>query len=210
MVEHGGLAAAFHDGVDEQALRIDAKVTLDELAAAASSYGLPWTTGRVGALESGQVKPDLATLYVVAAALGQTTGRRVAIADLFTGEGQVAVNDQLTVDRAALQAALSGKPVPATFGGTGTLKADVFAVRESDKRMCKSIGVDADTGIAAMVKLWGRPFSAERDSRAEPGANAQRKGQVSRQLKAELLSIIRPATAEKGKTIRMTTRRSKT
>ena len=62
MVEHGGLAAALHDGVDEQALRIDAKVTLDELAAAASSYGLPWTTGRSGALESGQVKPDLATL----------------------------------------------------------------------------------------------------------------------------------------------------
>ena len=176
-------------GANARRLRLDAKVTLDELAAAASSYGLPWTTGRVGALESGQVKPDLATLYVVAAALGQTTGRPVAITDLFDGDGQVAINDQLTIDRAELQAALTGKPVPVTFAGSGTLTADVFAVpqvpRESDTRMCKSIGVDPGFGVAAMVKLWGKPFSAERDRRAEPGANAQRKGQISRQLKAD-------------------------
>ncbi len=187
-------------GANARKLRRDAHVTLDELAAAASSYGLPWTTGRVGALESGQVKLDLATLYAVAAALGRTTGRRVAIADLFAGEGQVAVNNQLTVDRAALRAALLGEPVPATFAGTGTLTTDVVAVhgtlRESDMRMCKSIGVDLATGAAAMDRLWGKPFSAERDHRAEPGANAQRKGQISRQLKAELLSIIQPTKRE--------------
>ena len=114
----------------------------------------------------------------------------MAITDLFDGDGQVAINDQLTIDRAELQAALTGKPVPVTFAGSGTLTADVFAVRESDTRMCKSIGVDPGTGVAAMVKLWGKPFSAERDRRAEPGANAQRKGQISRQLKAELQKVV--------------------
>ena len=79
---------------------------------------------------------------------------------------------------------------PVHFAGTGTLTASVAAVRESDTRMCKSIGVDVATGVAAMVKLWGRPFSAERDSRAEPGANAQRTGQISRQLKAELQKVV--------------------
>ena len=69
-------------------------------------------------------------------------------------------------------------------------------LRESDMRMCKSIGVDLGTGAAAMAKLWGKPFSAERDSRAEPGANAQRKGQISRQLKAELLSTVQPTKRE--------------
>ena len=63
-------------------------------------------------------------------------------------------------------------------------------LRESDMRMCKSIGVDLAIGAAAMDKLWGRPFSAERDHRAEPGANAQRKGQISRRLKAELQKVV--------------------
>ena len=39
---------------------------------------------------------------------------------------------------------------------------------------------------AAMAKLWKRTFVAERDRRAGPDANAQRKGQISRQLKAQL------------------------
>jgi hypothetical protein len=37
-----------------------------------------------------------------------------------------------------------------------------------------------------MAKRWKRTFVAERDRRAGPDANAQRRGQVSRQLKAEL------------------------
>ena len=215
-------------GANARKLRRDANVTLDELAAAASSYGLPWTTGRVGALESGQVKPDLATLYGVAAALSRTTGRPVEIADLFAGEGEVAINGRLTVPLSALRAALTGGPVhveqaggdtaaKATLGGTGTLTAQAIAfpkwahetgvdpslyvqvlnaLRESDTRMCKRLGVEAEIGAAAMAKLWGKPFSAERDHRAEPGANAQRKGQISRQLKTELLSIIRPTKRE--------------
>jgi hypothetical protein len=56
--------------------------------------------------------------------------------------------------------------------------------------MCKNIGVDRFLA-AAMAALWGRTFSAERDNRAGPDANAQRRGQVSRQLKAELQQVIR-------------------
>lgn len=37
-----------------------------------------------------------------------------------------------------------------------------------------------------MAKLWGRTFNAERDDRAGPDPNAQRRGQISRKLKAEL------------------------
>lgn len=79
-----------------------------------------------------------------------------------------------------------------TSPGSECLKAGMVAVRGTlrDMRMCKSIGVDLGTGAAAMDKLWGRPFSAERDSRAEPDANAQRKGQISRQLKAELQKVV--------------------
>jgi hypothetical protein len=37
-----------------------------------------------------------------------------------------------------------------------------------------------------MAELWGRTFVAERDRRAGPDVNAQRRGRISRQLKAEL------------------------
>lgn len=63
-------------------------------------------------------------------------------------------------------------------------------LRETDLRMCKTIGVDRGLGAALMAKLWGRPFSDERDHRAGSDAKAQGKGQVSRQLKAELEKAI--------------------
>lgn len=61
---------------------------------------------------------------------------------------------------------------------------------ESDARMCKNIGVDQFLGAAAMAALWRRTFTAERNHRAGPDANAQRRGQISRQLKAELQEVI--------------------
>ena len=95
-------------GANARKLRRDANVTLDELAAAASSYGLPWTTGRVGALESGQVKPDLATLYGVGRSTESndrpTSGNRRSV----RGEGDVAINGRLTVPLSALRPHLPG------------------------------------------------------------------------------------------------------
>jgi transcriptional regulator with XRE-family HTH domain len=61
-----------------------------------------------------------------------------------------------------------------------------MTLRESDTRMCKAIGVDRELGAALMAQLWKKPFSEERDHRAGPDAKAQRKGQVSRQLKTDL------------------------
>ena len=69
----------------------------------------------------------------------------------------------------------------------------MIALRESDVRMCKRIGVDPAIGADAMRKLWGRSFSAERDRLAESGANAQRKGQISRALQAELQAELQKA-----------------
>ena len=179
-------------GTNAQALRRAARVSLENFASAMESHGLSWSTGRVGDFESGRAAPNLTTLLAVTAALSEVVGRPVQLADLFAGDGEVAINERLAVPLSALRATLTGEPVD--FAGIGMLKAGMVAVRgtlrESDMRMCKSIGVDLAIGAAAMDKLWGRPFSAERDHRAEPGANAQRKGQISRQLKAELQKVV--------------------
>jgi hypothetical protein len=64
------------------------------------------------------------------------------------------------------------------------------AFGESDVRMCKNIGVDNERGAAAMAATWGRTFAAERDDRSGPEAKPQKRGQVSRRLKAELEDVL--------------------
>jgi hypothetical protein len=137
-----------------------------------------------------------------------------------TGEGEVDITNNLSLDTSALQAALSGgsvnahaRPMPVETlltralelltevstvdwperlrAVTPDLRRDVLRdFNESDARMCKNIGVDQALGAAAMAALWRRTFTAERDNRAGPDANAQRRGQISRQLKADLHEVI--------------------
>lgn len=180
------------------------------MARAARIYGLPWTSGRVGDFESGNVATNLQTLVAFAAALGDVIGRPVSLAELVTGEGEVNINDNLSLGTSALRAALSGGSVKAhaiqdilaqntqemaplmisqtTFHWPKRLRAVHPNLRqevlrdfsESDARMCKNVGVDQILGAAAMAALWRRTFTTERDHRAGPDANAQRRGQVSR------------------------------
>ncbi len=175
-------------GANVRERRLAAGCTLDEFATTARLHGLPWSSGRVGTLESGGMPASVETLYAVAAALGALIGRDVTLAELLATDERVRITDKLSVVGSALSAAVSGQPVKRTapLSGEGTLSATVYAIREADQRMCKSLGVDVETGTAAMLKLWGKPFSAERDLRAGPDANAQRRGIVARQLKAEL------------------------
>ena len=192
-------------GANARALRLGAEIKAERFAYEATSVGLPWTTGRVGDFEHGRIPPDLGTIYAAAVALGRLIGRPVTLAELLATGEPVAVNDALTIGATALlgeivpvRGRLGGKgtlsatavPVRGRLGGKGTLSATAVPVLETDYRMCRNIGVDRGTGVAAMVALWGRPFSAERDRRAGPDANAQRRGIVARALKAELKKAI--------------------
>lgn len=208
-------------GSNARKLRLAAGVTLDEFALVARQYGLPWTSGRVGDLESGRVVPNLETILAVATALGHATSRPVTLTDLLATDDPVRVNDQLTIDAVALRAtepvtgvcesasrfdvATGRGPRLAVIGSAEwkaipaplrrNLDPVVFvetrsSFREADMRLCKALDIDRDFGAAVMAKLWEHTFSAERDERAGSDANAQRRGQVSRQLKAELKEAI--------------------
>lgn len=184
-------------GGNARRIRLKGKVTLEALAAVASEFGLPWTTGRVSAFESGRVTPTLPTLYAAARALSATTGEPVKLADLLDGDGDVTLippdatdpDGGLVQSLARLREALSGEPVMGLGEATvwaGAVEVRQRKLREADIRICRSLGVDPAVGAKAMLKLWNRTFSSERDERSEPGDNAQRRGQISRQLKAEL------------------------
>lgn len=158
--------------------------------------------------------PTLPTLFAVTLALRDVTGKPVALVDLFHGTEDVALNDSVTVSLKSLRAALSGKPVrpgktvqvaaSLAVSAGADVKAVVHAspvdvlvvvdpvplLSESDSRLLKNMGAEPSSAFAAMTELWGRPLSAERDARAGTGANAQRKGQITRQLKAELSTAL--------------------
>jgi hypothetical protein len=203
-------------GAGARMIRLGADKSLDDVATAARRYGLRWSTGSVGDFEAGRTSPNLATLLIVATVLRDLTGAPVTLADLFRddvrerGGRQVAIRPDLVMPRSAVRAALSGEPValPAAqrsyrvqlgdvtmpeliprwaSGVDPRLHQRVFdAFTETDARTCKAPGLSAITGAAAMARLWGRTFVAERNARAEAGANAQRLGRISRQLRAEL------------------------
>ena len=207
-------------GQGARAIRLDANATLEEVAQAARFYGLKWSATKANAFEAGRVAASLATLYTLAATLGDVAGRDVTLADLFAGSGTVTVNDRLTVDAAKVAAALAGLPVEVTIDElTGERERAIAAGKQwaesrqawsgplrrvtrtpyravlaefsdSDKRMARSLGVDVSTAAAAMAAVWGKTFVARRDELAGPDANAQKRGRISRELKAKLAKVL--------------------
>jgi hypothetical protein len=73
-------------------------------------------------------------------------------------------------------------------------RSTYWAVRRAsgatEERMRKRLGISSLAFHTTSAALWKRSFSEERDRRAGPGANAQKRGQVSRQLMAELQKAI--------------------
>ncbi|MBY6678335.1 helix-turn-helix transcriptional regulator [Rhodococcus sp. BP-332] len=60
----------------------------------------------------------------------------------------------------------------------------------AEERARKKLGL-SKRGLAEVCAVtWGRSFSQERDARAGDGANAQRRGSITRQLQSELQEIL--------------------
>jgi hypothetical protein len=205
-------------GAQARMLRLAADKSLEDVATAARSYGLRWSTGSACDFENGRATASLKTLLVVAAVLRDVTGRPITLADLFAGNGSVEITDNLPVELSELRAMLGDQPVTMT---TSTPPSDVVTatltlklpkggkppqwpkglrgwrdpelhsrvlkeLRETDLRVCRRIGVEPFAGAAGMAMLWGKTFVAKRDEEAGAGAKAQRRGQISRRLQAEL------------------------
>ena len=94
--------------------------------------------------------------------------------------------DALPDVRATVRERLATEP----FGHMRLIHPRARKVRDSfleaDYRMAASLGLDLDRAAELMHALWKRSFSDERDRRGGPGANPQKRGRISRQLKAEL------------------------
>ena len=63
-------------------------------------------------------------------------------------------------------------------------------LRGTEERLARDFGLDRERLAAEMAALWRQSFHAERDRRAGGDANAQKKGRVARELKAELRKVL--------------------
>lgn len=191
--------------------RIRGEHRAEDLAKAARKVGLNWNTGRVSELEAGRVSPTIPTIIALLAALRTLTNRSVRLDELLQHDGPIQLNDKLRLPPAKLLDALSNNDFQLRARDLGVsadeVRANVAAGRYGDvdldliiqaesaaglaeERMAKDLGVRTGTIAHAAVYLWHKTFSEERAQRAGPDANAQKLGQVTRRMKAELRAAL--------------------
>ena len=66
-------------------------------------------------------------------------------------------------------------------------RSHTAASRANRVRQAKALGIEPARLAQLCFRLWGGTFSEERDRRAGPHANAQKRGRVARELRAELV-----------------------
>ncbi len=129
----------------------------------------------------------------------------VRMADLFEGTEFVAVNDALDIPAGTLRDVCSGeipdpdrirnRPVvsPAAaqvHAKTIELRREIQAVLQrsglTEDRLAKRLGIGPARLADMSFQLWKSTFGEERDRRAGPDANQQKKGRITRELRAEL------------------------
>jgi hypothetical protein len=135
--------------------------------------------------------PTLPTLIALCWAFRDLLGdEQIELSDLFAGNGHVTLSPGVAIPLEGLRAALDGRHLigPPASLVPARLVSDAVerGLLEADYRMAHSVGIAPEIAAATMQELWGRSFTAERDRRAGPDANPQKRGRISRELKAEL------------------------
>lgn len=91
--------------------------------------------------------------------------------------------------RQIIESALSSALVDGRFDPNLT-STDLALMRQrsglTEDRLAQRLAISRDRLAAVSFRLWQRTFSEERDRRAGPDANRQKRGRVSRELRAEL------------------------
>ena len=206
-------------GANAHELRISAGLTLDQVSVAARARGLKWSESRVADFEAGRVAPNLGTLVAICLALADAGCPEATLPRLVKYVVPIQINDSLELWDFDLINLMSGRPVeepePAepelgnsvdSFTKITTPYERKLAHRLSvdlpklvrvwrasgatEERMRKALGISSMLLAVLSTKLWETTFSKERDRRAGDNANAQRRGQITRQMRKELQHAI--------------------
>lgn len=205
-------------GSNARRLRRDAGLTLDDVSQAARQRGLAWSESRVADFEAGRVAPDLRTLVPFTLALTDVGCKGASFDKLLLSSGLVRINESVLVWDGDLRKLLSGSIVKVERSGADDdgypyaltpdewIVAQRFPVNDpttlirvyrsagaAEDRIRRALGIPPMLLATVSASLWERTLSQERDRRAGAGANAQKRGQITRQMRAELEAAIEAA-----------------
>lgn len=207
-------------GENAKRYRLDAGLTLDQVSRAARRRGLKWSESRVADFEAGRVtSPSINTLLAFAIALADAGCDEATLPGLVKYVSPMEINESLALwdsdivnlmKGERVKRALSATDVAPDPSGWRTSPRDrkikhAFEVRfqilarvsreqgAAEMRMSKALKVSPSTLAHLTTALWRSTFSEERDRRAGADANAQKRGQVSRAMQAELNEAIQEA-----------------
>lgn len=180
-------------GKNAHRLRKAAELTLDQVSIAARKRGLNWSESRVADFESGRVAPNLATLVAFCLALEDAGCADATLPELLQSETLVRINDSLLVSGEQVVNLVSRRPVSRARPPRVRVIRNVVDVGATEERTRKALGISWTELAELSEALWNTSFSMERDRRAGPEANAQKRGQISRQMRKELQAAIEAA-----------------
>jgi hypothetical protein len=212
-------AAAAVIGFNAKRLRRHHGLTLDQVSIALRNRGLTFSESRVADFEAGRVAAaaNIETLAAYCLALADAGCAGARVHDMLRSVGPIQLNESLLLYDTDLIDLLSGTGIERLAGAQSrdesttptSLKADewtiseqftfepanlVMTVRQSsgatEERVRKALGISSTLLAIVSASLRGGTFSQERDKRAGVGANAQKRGQITRQLRSEVITAI--------------------
>lgn len=162
----------------KNARRLRGRETMASVADRARALGATWSSGTIGGIEGGKARVTVETLVILAATLETT------ISELLATDGQVAVTEHLVLPPGALQRFLAGGYVE-SVQALNIPPAEVEPT-STEKRLSKTLEIDPHQLQEVAMRLWSRPFEAERDRLAGEGATRQARAAATRQLLVEV------------------------
>lgn len=205
-------------GENAYGYRSTAGLTLDQVSRAARARGLRWSESRVADFEAGRVSsPSINTLLAVVLALNDAGCPDATLPGLMKYISPIQINDALElwdsdivrllegqrVERALIASDIAPHQLPWKL--TSRDRRVIHAIEMTDlkghkrilkaqgateERVSKKLQIAPSTLAHLSMALWKRSFSEERDRRAGEGANAQKRGQISRAMQGELIAVI--------------------
>lgn len=222
MVEASLPSLAFVVGQNARQLRLDAGLTLNDVAIAARARGLKWSESRVADFEAGRSAAiPVNTLLAISFALRDAGCDGATVPRMLKSMDPIQVTESLRLVDEEIVAALNGassQALPPVLANSGHPELDWNRTPRERKlqraftedglrrwgrinqlsgspelRIAKAL--DISPGLLALITsaIWHSTFSDERDKRAGTQANAQKRGQVTRQMQGELLEAIEEA-----------------
>lgn len=176
-------------------------------------YGVTWSLGSIWNLEEGRLTLTIPALTVLAASLGDLTGKPMGLADLVEGGIEIELTNTVKVSAEQMKRILTGEPVKLER----ELTAEEIVDREYElsrydpplqkdpedavklnrlirelpvslalERAAERLGVTPRTVQLWAFTMWNHSFDDEITARAGEDATAQKRGHATRKVVKEI------------------------